>query len=341
MHLIFGGAFQGKLEYAKKLSGAKDDEIFNCKELVYEEIVEELFKKDEINFKIIYGLEHFSLLCAEKGMEARDFFEKNIFKFKGKYLVADDVSAGVVPISKEMRQYREMNGRLLIYLSSSAIKVSRIFCGLAQNLKEGENSKIYLLRHGKTEGNEKKWYYGSTDLPLLEEGIKELEEMLKEGVYKDIVCNHYYTSGMLRANQTMNVLFGKVRREVIKDLSERYFGSFEKHSHEELLENPEYIRWISESTETENPGGVESMTEFRSRIRRGFNELLDMHLKRRLAEDERDRNSVCICHAGTISAIIMYLFEPLAPNFYAYTPNTGRGYVIEIENGKPVSYSKI
>ena len=168
-----------------------------------------------------------------------------------------------------------------------------------------------------------------------------LEEMVENGVYEDVEANYYYTSGMLRANQTMNVIFGDVRREIISNLAERAFGLFEKQSHEELLSNPDYIRWINENTETENPGGVESMTQFRERIRKGFNELLDMHSKRRYQKMAADRNSVCVCHAGSISVIIMYLFDPDCKNFYSYTPDTGRGYVLEIENGKPISYSQL
>ena len=52
-------------------------------------------------------------------------------------------------------------------------------------------SKILLLRHGITEGNKNKWFYGKTDLPLLPEGIeaqteqslKNLGAVLKEAGY--------------------------------------------------------------------------------------------------------------------------------------------------------------
>ena len=36
---------------------------------------------------------------------------------------------------------------------------------------------IYLIRHGKTEANEKRLYCGSTDLPLSEKGRAELRAM--------------------------------------------------------------------------------------------------------------------------------------------------------------------
>ena len=38
-------------------------------------------------------------------------------------------------------------------------------------------SAIYLIRHGRTEANEKHFYCGSTDLPLTEAGRASLREM--------------------------------------------------------------------------------------------------------------------------------------------------------------------
>lgn len=35
--------------------------------------------------------------------------------------------------------------------------------------------KLYLIRHGKTEANERHLYCGSTDLPLSNAGIRELQ----------------------------------------------------------------------------------------------------------------------------------------------------------------------
>lgn len=341
MQLITGGVYQGKLAYAQKMCNATDKEILNCKNFTFEELNKKLFKRKNSKIKIICGLEHFSFLCVQNSIEAKELFEKNIDKFEDKCLIAADISEGVVPMEREMRDLREMNGRLLIYFAETATTVTRVFCGLPQVLKDGKASKIYLIRHGKTEGNAKKWYYGKTDLPLLDEGKKALKDMVDAGIYQSVVADYYYTSGMLRANETMNIIFGKVRREIISNLAERDFGTFEKHSHAELLSNPDYMKWITESTETENPGGVESMTQFRQRVRMGFTELLDMHLRRKNEKLEKNRNSVCVCHAGAISVIIMYLFDPGCENFYSYTPDTGRGYVIEIENGKPIGYSQL
>ena len=63
---------------------------------------------------------------------------------------------------------------------------------------------IYLIRHGKTEANEKWLYCGSTDLPLSERGREELR-----GISYDIKNVRFLTSGMKRTNETLKILFSK------------------------------------------------------------------------------------------------------------------------------------
>ena len=62
---------------------------------------------------------------------------------------------------------------------------------------------IYLIRHGKTEANEKHLYCGSTDLSLSGAGKEELRS-----VHYDIKNVRFISSGMERANETLRILFG-------------------------------------------------------------------------------------------------------------------------------------
>ena len=68
--------------------------------------------------------------------------------------------------------------------------------------------KLTLLRHGITEGNRRRLYYGSTDLPLLQEGWEALEDLRAQGGYP--TATRYYTSGMIRTEQTLLALYGPV-----------------------------------------------------------------------------------------------------------------------------------
>ena len=46
-----------------------------------------------------------------------------------------------------------------------------------------KKSCIHFIRHGITEGIVNRWYYGETDLPLIDEGILQLNKFRDEGIY--------------------------------------------------------------------------------------------------------------------------------------------------------------
>lgn len=123
MILIFGGAYQGKLDYAK--ANYKYNKICDCSD----------GSEPDFDADIICGIEGFVLHCAKAGVEARTFFEKNEERWADKVLVVTDTSQGVVPIDKDVRAFREMNGRLMLYLSGKAESVVRVFCGIGKRLK--------------------------------------------------------------------------------------------------------------------------------------------------------------------------------------------------------------
>ena len=114
--------------------------------------------------------------------------------------------------------------------------------------------KLTLLRHGITEGNRRRLYYGSTDLPLLQEGWEALEDLRAQGGYP--TATRYYTSGMIRTEQTLLALYGPVSHEVLPGLREMDFGAFEMRSYEELEHDPAYLAWLEGDVEANLcPGG--------------------------------------------------------------------------------------
>ena len=91
---------------------------------------------------------------------------------------------------------------------------------------------LTLIRHGLTEGNLKRLYYGSTDLPLTEAGIAAL----RADPPATPQAPDSYTSGMRRTEQTFAILFGERPHEIVRDLREIDFGHFEMRSYEELTQ---------------------------------------------------------------------------------------------------------
>ena len=94
--------------------------------------------------------------------------------------------------------------------------------------------KLWLIRHGKTEGNKLARYIGTTDEPLCQEGIDFLGKM----DYPDI--HTIYVSPLKRCVQTAEILFPGEPVHIIEELAECDFGEFENKNYRELDGNPKY-----------------------------------------------------------------------------------------------------
>lgn len=119
MILIFGGAHQGKRAYAAKLPGVKS--VADC--------------LPDFSADAVGGLEAFTLACTRQGIEAADWFRARREQWQDKVLIIRDISQGIVPMEAEQRAWREMNGRLMIYLAGEAEEVHRVFCGIGKRIR--------------------------------------------------------------------------------------------------------------------------------------------------------------------------------------------------------------
>ena len=180
--------------------------------------------------------------------------------------------------------------------------------------------EIHLIRHGKTLANEKKLYCGKTDLPLSEIGKEELISLINQGIYPP-PADMFFTSGLLRADQTLDVIYGNVGRITVPDIAEYHFGLFDMKSYEELKEQDDYQAWITDETGVVSCPGGESKIQFEKRIIEGYTCILDKLL-------QAGSNSAFVsCHGGTITCIMEYLM-PGQKNFYEWQPQPGRGYTL-------------
>ena len=124
MVFIIGGAYQGKLTYAKTAFHLSSEDIFTC-------------TGAEIDFRkrCIRSIEEFTFACVQTRLDAAAYFAEHREEWKDSILICRDIFCGVVPLGADNRAWRQETGRLCRYLSAEASQVSRIFCGLAQRLK--------------------------------------------------------------------------------------------------------------------------------------------------------------------------------------------------------------
>ena len=168
---------------------------------------------------------------------------------------------------------------------------------------------IYLIRHGKTEANEKHLYCGSTDLSLSEAGKAEL----KMRCY-DIQNVRFLISGMKRTEETLKILFGDVPYGVEPGFREVDFGVFEMRSYDQLKDVPDYQAWLAGDNEVNIPPKGESGAQMKERVWEAFSKI---------------REDTCIItHGGVIAAIMENLFPNEGKNRYQWQPKPGCGYKI-------------
>lgn len=178
---------------------------------------------------------------------------------------------------------------------------------------------LYLIRHGKTEGNEKRLYCGHTDLSLSNLGIKELKKL--RGLYKK--CDAYYTTGLKRTNETLKILFDSDDSLVEDGFKEYNFGDFEMKGYDELKHKKEYIEWLEDTLGNYIIPNGESRNDYRERIKQTFKKFI------KKLSDENKENVALICHGGTIGTILEQFYDNDKDLFH-WQPSCGRGYLLEI-----------
>jgi len=176
--------------------------------------------------------------------------------------------------------------------------------------------KLNIIRHGRTEANEKQLHCGQTDVPLSRKGMHELALLKKTIAYPTAAV--YISSGLKRATETLRILYNREPDVIISEFKEIHHGDFEMKSHDDLKDNPEYQRWISDAYNLPYPNG-ESGAEFNDRVKIGLDKLVAMKID----------SATVICHGGVIVSILERMF-PNQKNYYEWQPDNGRGYILEI-----------
>lgn len=193
-------------------------------------------------------------------------------------------------------------------------------------------STIYLFRHGITEGNKRRLYYGSSDIPLIEEGIEAIKTRREAGIYPDLSGFEVITTDLKRTEQTLFEMYGReVPHETDPRMREFSFGDFEMKSYEQLKDREDYQAWITgDNWRNVCPNGESG----------------EIMLERSLVamEDYIGKDCIIVCHGGVIAGLMLTWFpgDETAEHFYAWQPKPSEGYRIDFdEELKPISYKKI
>ena len=123
-HIIIGGAFQGKTQYATKIyPGLELTDGFNCP---LEEIE---------NCVAVNEFDSFTRRWLLEGRTKEALLTMLENNRNLQLLISDEIGYGLVPIDDFEREYREFHGRVMTELAEKADGVERVVCGIPQRIK--------------------------------------------------------------------------------------------------------------------------------------------------------------------------------------------------------------
>ena len=157
--------------------------------------------------------------------------------------------------------------------------------------------KLLLIRHGMTNLQKEERFWGNTDIPLNELGLKQAEQLRDRLASEKIT--HYYSSTLSRARDTAKIIAAG-RRSIVacKELCECNFGYLEGLTYEEIKRlHPAVAEELVKMESIDFPGG-ESLEKFHAR--------LETFLKRLEKHKPQDVIAI-IAHGGSLRMLICHL----------------------------------
>jgi len=159
--------------------------------------------------------------------------------------------------------------------------------------------RLIMVRHGETEGECGLRYWGSTDIKLNTNGLKQAQKLKKRlsSEKLDVI----YCSGRIRAIETAETITEAHNIELIKcdELNEIDFGKIEGLNFEEISQKyPELTeQWLKWSQNLAFPDG-ENFEQFNNRA---------LKFVKRLRKHCLDETMLVVGHGGPFSLILCHL----------------------------------
>lgn len=177
--------------------------------------------------------------------------------------------------------------------------------------------KVVMIRHAQTEGNLKKQYVGTQDVPLC---TQEIETLRKQGRYPNI--QRVYASSMCRTMQTAQQLFPKACIFPCDNLREINLGVLENKS---CQIKPDLSDWMQPF-----PGG-KSIFQLSQRVTRGMEDSI---------ENEWVQGAeyvIFVMHGVGIMTVLQQFSGKPCPCLFSWYTGNGCAWSFEVNN--PCLYS--
>ncbi len=190
---------------------------------------------------------------------------------------------------------------------------------------------LVLVRHGKSEWNEKGLWTGWRDIPLAPKGFEEAKSTGEQ--LKDIHFDYAYTSALIRAKQTLDEILKVIGQNppIVADqaLNERDYGDYTEKNKWDIQKEvgEEEFQKIRRSWDYPPPNG-ESLKMVYARAVPYFESEIEPKLK-------EGKNVLISAHGNSLRALVKYLENIPDDQIATLEIGTGEAYVYQIDaNGK-------
>ncbi len=168
--------------------------------------------------------------------------------------------------------------------------------------------KIYLIRHGESEGNKEKRFRGREDFPLSEAGKEQVRNL---GIaLKDSGIQLIYSSPLIRAYDTARAVAETTGAKIITepDFRSIALGEWEGKTKEEIekLYPEEFRIWLSNPEKLRMPG-FEPIPSLRRRAMRALN---------RVVRENPGKTIAVVSHTAVLKVIFAGILGLKPPYFW-------------------------
>lgn len=153
---------------------------------------------------------------------------------------------------------------------------------------------IFLVRHGQTEMNSAGLLQGRSDHPLNRTGIMQAEQAAALLQEKGIVFNHVFSSPLIRAVQTAEIMAPNITPVPDERLIEMDYGPYEGSSLKDP--SPEIVTFFSDFVHNPAPPGMEPLSDVTARLGSFLQDIMDL-----------DGNILVSTHAIALKGALEYL----------------------------------
>lgn len=177
--------------------------------------------------------------------------------------------------------------------------------------------KWYLIRHGETDFNKKRFFYGKADVSINETGKEQAAQLHQ--LMKGRSISRVYTSQLKRTQETAAIIFPDQKPKAYKALNERDFGLWEGRTANEIQAAFPLVweEWLESPFEV-TPSKAEPFEKFKERVWSIVKEI----------RETADPEIVIVGHLGVLRLIYQFLVNTEA-DFWSIDIPQGTALLLE------------